>query len=256
MPVLLREATIDGVTTLRLDRPDALNALNLELRQALHDAFLELADDEAVRVVLLTGDEKAFAAGADLAELAALDTLGAITRKAPRLMRPIVECPKPVIAAVRGFALGGGLELALACDVVVVGEGAKLGLPEIRVGVMPGAGGTQRLTRLIGRHRAALMCLTGETMSGAEAFAAGLASRCVPDDQVLDEARAIAAKIAAMPPWGARMIKETVHAAAEAGLDQGFALERKSFQLLFATEDRKEGNMAFLEKRKPRFTGR
>jgi enoyl-CoA hydratase/carnithine racemase len=192
----------------------------------------------------------------DLRELAALDAVSAMRRRAPELLRPVAECRKPVIAAINGFALGGGLELALACDIVVVGEGAKLGLPEVRVGVMPGAGGTQRLPRAVGKHKAMLHALTGRFMSGLEAERMGLASLAVPDAEVLATALALAEEIAALPPIGVQSIKEAILRGADQPLDAALAFERRSFQMLFATEDRREGIAAFLEKRKPVFTGR
>jgi len=256
MSELLIERPEEGVALVRLNRPEAKNALNLALRRRIHDAFTELGEEESVRAIVLTGNADAFAAGADLTEIATLGPIDVLRRATHRLSRPLAECPVPVIAAINGFALGGGLEIALMCDVIVVGEGARLGLPEIRVGVMPGAGGTQRLTRLVGKHRAMLMALTAEIIDGAEALRLGLASKLVPDSEVLDEALAIARRIAGFPPIGARMIKESIQAAAEQGLENTLALERKSFALLFATDDQKEGARAFLEKRKPMFEGR
>jgi enoyl-CoA hydratase/carnithine racemase len=256
MAELLRETIGAHVALLRLNRPEARNALNDALRERLGEAFAALGADAGVRAIVLTGNEQAFAAGADLRELAALDLAGAIDRRAWTLLRPIAECRKPVIAAVNGFALGGGFELALLADILVVGEGAQLGLPEIKVGLMPGGGGTQRLTRLVGKHKAMLLALTGRAISGREAEAWGIASACVPDADVVPTALAIAAEIAALPPIGARVIKEAIRDGADQPLDAALALERRSFQLLFATEDRREGIAAFLEKRKPAFTGR
>lgn len=256
MSEVLIERPEEGVALVRLNRPEAKNALNMAVRRALHDAFVALNEDAAVRAVILTGNKEAFAAGADLKEISELGPMDVIRRATHRLSRPLAECPKPVIAAINGFALGGGLEIALMCDILVVGEGAQLGLPEIRVGVMPGAGGTQRLTKLVGKHRAMLMALTAEIVSGTQAYALGMASKVVPDDAVLDEALAIAKRIAGFPPIGAEMIKEAIQTAAEQGMENTLALERKSFALLFSTEDQKEGAKAFLEKRKPKFQGR
>lgn len=256
MSEVMIERPEEGVALVRLNRPEAKNALNMAVRRALHDAFVALNEDAAVRAVILTGNKEAFAAGADLKEISELGPMDVIRRATHRLSRPLAECPKPVIAAINGFALGGGLEIALMCDILVVGEGAQLGLPEIRVGVMPGAGGTQRLTKLVGKHRAMLMALTAEIVSGSQAYELGMASKVVPDDAVLDEALAIAKRIAGFPPIGAEMIKESIQAAAEQGMENTLALERKSFALLFSTEDQKEGAKAFLEKRKPKFQGR
>jgi enoyl-CoA hydratase/carnithine racemase len=256
MAELLQERAGEHVALLRLNRPEARNALNDALRERLAEAFTALGADAAIRAIVVTGDDKAFAAGADLREIAGLDAVGAMNRRAWALTRPIAECRKPVIAAVNGFALGGGLELAMLADILVVGEGAKLGLPEIRVGLLPGNGGTQRLPRLVGKHKAMLMALTGRPITGREAEACGLASLCVADAEVVPTALAIAAEIAALPPIGAQLIKEAILAGADQPLDAALALERRSFQLLFATADRAEGVAAFLEKRQPRFEGR
>jgi enoyl-CoA hydratase len=256
MSEVLIERPEEGVALVRLNRPEAKNALNMAVRRALHDAFVALSEDETVRAVILTGNAEAFAAGADLKEISELGPMDVIRRATHRLSRPLAECPKPVIAAINGFALGGGLEIALMCDILVVGEGAQLGLPEIRVGVMPGAGGTQRLTKLVGKHRAMLMALTAEIVSGKQAYELGMASKVVADEAVLEEALAIAKRIASFPPIGAEMIKEMIQTAAEQGMENSLALERKSFALLFSTEDQKEGAKAFLEKRKPKFQGR
>ena len=256
MAELLEERVGEHVALLRLNRPEARNALNDALRERLAEAFTALGADPAIRAIVLTGNDQAFAAGADLKELAALDAVAALERRSYQLTKPIAECRKPVIAAVNGFALGGGFELALIADVLIVGEGARLGLPEIRVGVMPGNGGTQRLPRLVGKHKAMLLALTGRMISGREAEAWGIASQCVADAEVLPAALAIAAEIAALPPIGARLIKEAILAGADQPLDTALGFERRSFQLLFATEDRREGIAAFLEKRKPSFKGR
>lgn len=256
MSEVLIERPEEAVALVRLNRPEAKNALNMAVRRALHDAFVALSEDETVRAVILTGNAEAFAAGADLKEISELGPMDVIRRATHRLSRPLAECPKPVIAAINGFALGGGLEIALMCDILVVGEGAQLGLPEIRVGVMPGAGGTQRLTKLVGKHRAMLMALTAEIVSGKQAYELGMASKVVADEAVLEEALTIAKRIASFPPIGAEMIKEMIQTAAEQGMENTLALERKSFALLFSTEDQKEGAKAFLEKRKPKFQGR
>jgi enoyl-CoA hydratase/carnithine racemase len=256
MALVIVEGPQDGTALVRLNRPEARNALSTPLREELAAAFVALAADAACRVVVLTGDAKAFAAGADLAELATLDVLGALARPVPGLSAPIQHFPKPLIAAIEGLALGGGLELALMADILVAGEGARLGLPEIRVGVLPGNGGTQRLPRLVGRAAAMLMLLTGEPVSGAQAAAMGLVSQAVPDGTALDAARKIAARIAAMPPLAAAMIKELVIAGADAPLASAMAHERRAMALLFATQDQKEGANAFLEKRAAVFRGR
>lgn len=256
MPLVVVEHPEDGVALVRLNRPEARNALSIPLRRELAAAFTALAEEPSVRAVVLTGDERAFAAGADLAEMAELDVRGAMARPIPALSAPIEKFPKPLIAAIEGFCLGGGLELALMADILVAGTGAKLGLPEIRVGVLPGNGGTQRLPRLVGRPAAMLMLLTGEPVDADRALAMGLVSEVVPAGESVARALAIAARIAAMPPVSAMLIKELVLQGAEASLPAALAMERRAMALLFATEDRREGVRAFLEKRAPRFVGR
>jgi enoyl-CoA hydratase/carnithine racemase len=254
--LVLEERPGAGVALLRLNRPGARNALNTPLREALAAKFRALEQDSETRVIVLTGDDQAFAAGADLRELQALDAVGALYRRAHELARPIFDCRKPVIAAVRGFALGGGLETALMCDIMIVGENAKLGLPEVRVGVMPGSGGMQRLVRLVGKHRAMLVALTGRQFTGIEAAAWGVASLCVPDAEVVPTALDTARKLAELPPIGVQLIKEAILTGQDQSLDAALAFDRRSFQFLFATEDRKEGIAAFFEKRKAEFKGR
>jgi len=247
----------DGVALLTIDRPEARNALSFTLLAELADALEELDGDGRTRVAIITGaGDRAFAAGADIVELAdqtperlraeghfdAWDRLGAIGI--------------PLIAAVRGYALGGGCELAMTCDMIVAGDDAQFGQPEIGIGVMPGAGGTQRLTRAIGTARAMELVLTGRTMPAAEAHAAGLVTSVVPTDQVLSAALDLADRIAAMPPLAVRAAKRSVLAAAELPLSAGLRAEREAFFDLFATEDQREGMRAFQEKRPPTWTGR
>lgn len=254
--LVLTEIGEDGVAVVRLNRPDALNALNIATRQALAEAFAALHDDERVRCIVLTGNEKAFAAGADLKEFVDQNAVEIHKRRTERYWQTVASTPQPVIAAIQGYALGGGLELAMACDILVVGENAQLGQPEIRVGIMPGAGGTQRLTRAIGKFLTMKLCLTGKPISGQEAYQMGLASEVVPDDEVPEAAHKMAVSIARMPPLAARAIKESILFGANASLDTALALERKSFQFLFGTEDKTEGMTAFMEKRRPEFKGK
>ena len=243
------------VALLRINRPEARNALNAALRRALTDAFTDLPQDDALRAIVLAGDERAFIAGADLREFASMGTAEVARLGVRRMWNVIADCPLPVICALRGVAFGGGLELAMHADIIVTGEGARLGQPEITVGIMPGGGGTQRLVRAVGKFKAMKMLLTGEPLTGPEAFAMGLASELVPDDQVLPRALEIAARIAALPPLSARRIKEVVLAGEDAPLATGIMLERRAFETLFDTDDKTEGMAAFLEKRAPDFKG-
>lgn len=253
--LVLQEDPAPGVRLLRINRPEARNALNAELRAALTAAFASAPDNPALRVIVVTGDDRAFVAGADLREFAGMTTAQVARLGVRRMWGVIADCPLPVVAAVRGAAFGGGLELAMHADIIVVGEGARLGQPEIGVGIMPGGGGTQRLVRAVGKFRAMKMLLTGEPVSGQDAFEMGLASEVVADDRVLSRSLEIAERIAAMPPLSARRIKEVVLAGADCALGAGLMLERRAFETLFDTADKAEGMAAFLEKRKPDFKG-
>ncbi|MBU6444068.1 MAG: enoyl-CoA hydratase [Alphaproteobacteria bacterium] len=247
----------DGVGVITLNRPKALNALNSELLAELVAALEAWDQDDTVRAIVLTGSEKAFAAGADIKEMsgqsymdmyksnlfaAANDRIGAIR--------------KPVIAAVAGFALGGGCELAMLCDFIIAADTAKFGQPEVTLGILPGIGGTQRLTRFVGKSKAMEMCLTGRMMDAAEAERAGLVSRVVPAGDLLVQATAAARKIAAQSQPIVMMIKESVNRAYESTLAEGVRFERRLFHAAFATEDQKEGMAAFSDKRKPEFKDR
>jgi enoyl-CoA hydratase len=256
MAVVLLERPGEGIALLRLNRPDRLNALDMAVRESLAAHFTELAADEAVRCVVITGDEKAFAAGADVAELAGRSPNDAAFARSRAAWAPIERYRRPVIAAVNGFALGGGCELAMHCDIIVAGEGAKLGQPEVKLGIMPGAGGTQRFVRAAGKFAAMRWLLTGELLSAAEALRLGLVSEVTPDGEVLSRALEIAARIAALPAVAVAAIKEAVLVGADLPLAAALRLESQSFQMLFATEDRAEGLRAFLERRKPEFKGR
>jgi enoyl-CoA hydratase/carnithine racemase len=253
---VLCERPAEGVALLRLNRPDVLNALSMSVRATLAELITELDADETVRAIVITGEGRAFAAGADLLELQKRSVHDTNFRGSRVAWEAMDGCRKPVIAAVHGFALGGGCELALHCDIIIAGEGAKFGLPEVKVGIMPGAGGTQRLVRAAGKFQAMRYLLTGDFIPAPIALQMGLVSEVVPDAEMLDHALALAGKIAALPPLSVDAIKEVVKLGPEASLAAALVLERKSFQLLFATEDRDEGIAAFVEKRKPVFRGR
>jgi enoyl-CoA hydratase len=252
--ILLLERPAPGVALVRLNRPSVLNALNLALRRALASAFETLETDEAVKVIVLAGGERAFCAGADLNEYVDATPPEIIGRHMDRLWGAISHCRKPVIAAVRGHVLGGGCELAMHADVIVAGEGARFGQPEVLIGLMPGGGATQRLTRAVGKFRAMRLLLSGEPFNAAEALAMGLASEVVPDAQVEAHALALATKMAAGPQQALQSIKEAVLEGMNLPLEQGLQFERKSFQLLFATRDKTEGIRARLEKRPANFS--
>ncbi len=256
MGEVLEEHLADGVLLLRINRPEVKNALNQQVREQLAAHCQAAGNDDTVKVVVITGNDQAFAAGADIKAMAEATPIDLVLRRNNRHWDAIAHCPKPIIAAVNGFALGGGCELAMHADIIIAGETATFGQPEIRVGIMPGAGGTQRLTRAIGKFKAMLLCLTGQTFSGREAFEMGLASKVVPDAEVLQTALDIARTIALMPPLAVAQIKEVLLAGQDAPLEAALMLERKAFQLLFDSEDQKEGMKAFLEKRKPSYRGR
>jgi enoyl-CoA hydratase/carnithine racemase len=249
--------TADAVTLVRLNRPDALNALNARLMDELTAALDTAEADPGVRCIVITGSERAFAAGADIKEMAGKSYADVfkedfITRNWERT----ASCRKPVIAAVAGYALGGGCELAMMCDFVIAADTARFGQPEITIGVSPGAGGTQRLTRFVGKSKAMEMVHTGRMMDAAEAERSGLVSRVVPAAELISAALETAKKIAALSPNAVMMTKEMVNAAYETPLSQGVKLERRLFHSLFAFEDQKEGMAAFVEKRPAKFTGR
>ncbi len=248
--------TKDGVTLIRLNRPDALNALNSQLLGELSDALDAAEADAAVRCVVLTGSDRAFAAGADIKEMSDKSYAQMFSQNFfAGAGRRLEQFRKPTIAAVAGYALGGGCELAMLCDFIIAAENAKFGQPEINLGVMPGIGGTQRLPRAVGKAKAMDMILTARMMDAAEAERAGLVSRVVPADKLLDEALAAAGKIAAQSPLAVMMNKELVNAAFETTLATGVGMERRLFHSLFAFDDQKEGMAAFVEKRKPVFKG-
>jgi enoyl-CoA hydratase len=253
--ILVERRGAVGVVT--LNRPQALNALNAALIGELAAALDEFERDDAIGAVVLTGNDKAFAAGADVKEMAGksypetyLEDF--ITQGWER----VAQCRKPIIAAVAGFALGGGCEIAMMCDIVIAADTARFGQPEITLGTIPGAGGTQRLARFVGKAKAMDLCLTGRMMDAAEAERAGLVSRIVPAADLVSEAVNVAQRIAEMSRPIAMMVKEAVNRAYETSLAEGVRFERRVFHATFATEDRKEGMAAFIEKRKPAFRNR
>jgi enoyl-CoA hydratase len=253
--VVLLERPAEGVVLLRINRPEARNALNFEVRKLLAKHLLELGEDTTTRAIVLAGNDKAFAAGADIKEMADLGTIEALQRGVHKLWRAIAGCPKPVIAAVSGYALGGGCELAMTCDIIVAGESASFGQPEVKIGIIPGGGGTQRLARAVGKYKAMKYVLTGELIAAKEAFEMGLASEVVPDPEVEGRAIDLARQIAVLPPLAVQLAKEAVLAGMDAPMTSALALEAKSLQILFSSHDQKEGMRAFIEKRKPKFTG-
>jgi enoyl-CoA hydratase len=256
-PLVLVERQPEKRTALvRLNRPKQLNALNGAVMDALCGSLEELDRDAGVRVIVVTGNERAFAAGADIGEMAGASPIDMLVTNRIGQWDRIRKITKPVIAAVNGWALGGGCELAMTLDLIVAGEGAKFGQPEINIGVIPGAGGTQRLTRAIGKSKAMRMVLTGEPITAREAEAAGLVALITQDELVVEDALALAATMAQKSPLALRLAKEAVNAAYEMSLTDALAHERRLFYLLFASDDQKEGMAAFLEKRTPDFTGR
>lgn len=246
--------TKEKVALIRLNRPKVLNALNDQVIDELCDALMQCDRDENISCIVLTGSDKAFAAGADIGAMAHYSYMDAfkgdyITRNWEQIRR----VRKPLIAAVAGYALGGGCELAMMCDFIIAADTAKFGQPEIKLGTMPGAGGTQRLPRAISKAKAMDLCLTARLMDAQEAERAGLAARVVPADKLLDEALAAASTIAAMSQPIAMMIKEAINQSYESMLAEGVMYERRLFHATFATEDQKEGMQAFIEKRLPKF---
>jgi enoyl-CoA hydratase len=237
-----------------LNRPKQLNALNAKLMQELGQALHAFDADPGIGAILITGSEKAFAAGADIDAMKSFSFMDAYAQDyITRDWEHILRVRKPVIAAVAGYALGGGNELAMMCDIVIAADNAKFGQPEINLGIMPGAGGTQRLPRAVGKAKAMDMCLTARNMDAQEAERAGLVSRVVPLERLMEEAMAVAQKIAGYSAPVAMMIKESINRAYETSLAEGALFERRVFQSQFSLEDQKEGMSAFLEKRKPTF---
>ncbi len=248
----------DSVAVLTINRPDALNALSSEVLGELDKAFEELQQDPEVNVIVLTGAGRAFVAGADVAEMADLNMVEGreFGNIGQNLFRRIEKSEKPTIAAINGFALGGGLELAMCCDIRIASEAALMGQPEVGLGITPGFSGTQRLTKIVGRGRAAQMILTAENIGAAEALSYGLVNRVVPPEELMDEAMKMAQTIASKAPLAVRWANSAIKRGMEVDLDSGIAIEADLFGMCFATEDQKEGMHAFLERRKAEFKGK
>lgn len=244
------------IALIRLNRPKELNALCLELMAEVRDALKMLEADEEVRAIVLTGNERAFAAGADIKQMAGKTAIDMLLIDQFTTWDTIKKIKKPIIAAVSGFALGGGNELVMHCDMVVASETAMFGQPEIKIGVIPGAGGTQRLTRVVGKVNAMEMVLTGKFITAERAYELGLVNKVVPVELYLEEAVKMAREVAQQSPLAIRLAKEAVLKAYDSPLSEGLEFERKNFYLLFATEDQKEGMAAFVEKRAPFFIGK
>ena len=256
-PARSASGPVDGVALLTLDRPEALNALDFALIRELVEAAEALDADPVCRAIVITGaGERAFAAGADIRELSAQTPVTLTVDNDFHRWERLKRIRKPLVAAVRGVALGGGFELAMLCDILVAGDDARFGQPEIKLGVMPGAGGTQRLTRAVGKARAMELILTGRTMDAREADAHGLVTRVVPAEATVEAALDLAARIASMPTVAVIAAKEAVNRAFELPLEAGLEFERRNFFLLFATDDMREGTTAFIEKRSPQWRGR
>ncbi len=249
-------ATVDGVALVTIDRPEALNALDYDLLDELAETLEALDRDERVGCVVLAGGERAFAAGADIRELAAETPVSLETSRRFEAWDRLAAVGVPLVAAVRGYALGGGCELAMLCDCIVAGDDARFGQPEIKLGIIPGAGGTQRLPRAIGKAKATELILTGRQIDAAEAERIGLVTCVVPAEETVERALDLAGRIAAGPRLAVRAAKAAIARAFELPLRAGLDFERRAFYLLFATEDRREGMAAFLEKRPPTFQGR
>lgn len=245
----------DFVLTIRLNRPKARNALRTQLLKELADVLAQASNDDDVRCVLLTGGEKVFAAGADITEMKDKSPVDVINDPRGHYWAAIRDFAKPIVGAVNGFCLGGGNELAMHCDILFAGNTAQFGQPEINLGIIPGAGGTQRLTQMVGKSKAMRMVLSGEFMSATEAEKAGLIAEVCEPELTIDKALTLAKKIAKKPPLAARLAKESVLNAADTLLSDGIKAERKSFATLFASSDKQEGVSAFMEKRKPTFKG-
>lgn len=253
--IIICETLENGVSVIRLNRPKVRNALNTQLREKMAEIFIKLNDDPQTKAIVLTGGNKVFAAGADINDFLTAKTVDIYLRNSERYWDAIANCRKPIIAAVNGYALGGGCELAMHADIIVAGKSAKFGQPEIKIGLMPGAGGTQRLFRVIGKHKAMKLILTGDMISADAADQMGLVSEVVEDEATIKRAIEIAEQLAGYSPIALTQIKEVANLGVDMPLQGALALERKAFQILFDTEDQKEGAKAFLEKRDANYKG-
>ncbi len=243
------------IALIQLNRPKVLNALSTDLLKELMEALFALEDDKDVRVIILTGNDRAFAAGADIGQMAEATSIDQINNNRHRILKQLSLITKPVIAAVNGFALGGGCELAMSCDFIIAGDKAQFGQPEIKIGTIPGGGGTQRLTRAIGKSKAMLSILTGDMMDAYQAERDGLVAKVVPSEALLQETFEIAKTISNRAPVAVKLAKEAVNMAFEANLKDGMEFERRNFYLTFSSKDQKEGMKAFIEKREPKYEG-
>lgn len=243
------------IALIQLNRPKVLNALSTDLMKELIEAMFHLEDDKDVRVIILTGSDRAFAAGADIGQMAEATPIDQINDNRFRTWRQMSLITKPIIAAVNGFALGGGCELAMSCDFIIAGDTARFGQPEIKIGTIPGGGGTQRLTHAIGKSKAMLAILTGGMMDANEAERSGLVAKVVPAETLMQETFEIAKTISNRAPVAVKLAKEAVNIAFEAGLRDGMEYERRNFYLTFSSKDQKEGMKAFMEKREPKYQG-
>ncbi len=254
--IIVTEQFQPGIALIQLNRPKELNALNPQLMGEVRDALLALDKNDAVKVIIITGNDQAFAAGADIKQMADKSAIDMHIMDQFSTWDQIRKTKKPIIAAVSGFALGGGCEFVMTCDMVIASETAKFGQPEIKIGTIPGAGGTQRLTKAVGKAKAMELILTGRFLSAQEAHFYGLVNKVVPVEMYMHEAVELAKEIALMPPIAVQLAKEAINRSFETQLDEGLMFERKNFYLTFASEDQKEGMKAFIEKRKPVYKGK
>lgn len=243
------------IALVQLNRPKVLNALSTDLLKEVVEALISLDDDKDVRAIILTGNDRAFAAGADIAQMMESSAVDMVNDSRARILKQLTLIKKPVIAAVNGFALGGGCELAMACDMIIAGDKAMFGQPEIKIGTIPGGGGTQRFTRAIGKSKAMLAVLTGEMMDAYSAERTGLVARVVPAETLMQEVFEIAKVISNRAPVAVKLAKEAVNMAFETSLKDGMEFERRNFYLTFSSKDQKEGMKAFMEKREPKYEG-